>query len=170
LHGIPVIVEAARLLRDRPIQWLLVGHGQEAGRVREMLDADPLPRVRWLEWVDYGDLRRYIQASDVCLGIFGTSDKAASVIPNKVFQVIAAGKPLITLDSSAVRELLGDSPATVRLLPPGDPQALAAALASWAPVFTAPRIHADLVDKFTVRAIGDQLVDLLETTRKNALP
>src|SRR6185437_8339843 len=37
LHGIGTIIEAARLLRDAPIQWTLVGRGQEAPRIRAML-------------------------------------------------------------------------------------------------------------------------------------
>src|SRR5690606_26628719 len=76
LHGIPTIIEAARLLRDAPVSWTLVGRGQEAPRIRAMLDAEPLPALCWLDWVDYADLRSKIATADVCVGIFGTSDKA----------------------------------------------------------------------------------------------
>jgi glycosyltransferase involved in cell wall biosynthesis len=128
LHGIGTIVQAARDARALPIDWILVGTGQEAGRVSAMLEADPLPRLTWIPWVPYARLRDYIGTADVCLGIFGTSDKADSVVPNKVFQVLCAGRPLITRDSAAIRELLPRDGADVDLVAPGDPSALAAAV------------------------------------------
>jgi len=54
------------------------------------------------------ELRVKIAEADVCLGIFGTSDKAKRVIPGKAFLALAMGKPLITGDSVAARELLAD--------------------------------------------------------------
>jgi glycosyltransferase involved in cell wall biosynthesis len=70
----------------------------------------------------------YLGQLDVLLiGIFGTSAKAAQVIPNKVYQVLAAGRALITSDTPAARELLAPGPGII-LVPPGDPQALATAI------------------------------------------
>ena len=78
-----------------------------------------------------GRLRRTcpseIQAAGCALGIFGTGAKAARVIPNKAFQAIACATPLITADTPAARELLTDGHDAL-LVPPGDPEALAAAV------------------------------------------
>jgi glycosyltransferase involved in cell wall biosynthesis len=63
----------------------------------------------------------------VCLGIFGDTKKAERVIPNKVFQILAAGRSLITRDSPAIRELLHPTRG-IRLIAPAQPQALAAAV------------------------------------------
>ena len=49
------------------------------------------------------------------------------MIPNKVFQALACGTPLVTADTPAARELLRDGESAL-LVPPGDPEALAAAL------------------------------------------
>ena len=62
---------------------------------------------------------------DVCLGIFGTGDKALRVVPNKVYQGAAAGCAVITSDTAPQRRVLGDAAV---LVPPGDAGALAAAL------------------------------------------
>lgn len=163
LHGLPTIVEAARRLRDEPIDWLLIGHGQESPRIGEMLSADPLPHVRTLDWVEYGNLLGYMRAADICLGIFGTSGKAASVIPNKVFQILAARKPLITRDSPGMRELIGDRHSDIALVDAGDAEALASAVLAWSahPPAADPRRGA-LVASATPAAIARQCVDLLQ--------
>lgn len=159
LHGVPTIIEAARRLRQQPVDWLLIGRGQESPRIRQMLDADPLPRLRWIEWVDYATLVEHIRAADVCLGIFGTSEKAASVIPNKVFQVLASGKPVITRDSAAIRELLDPRAWADALVPAGDPAALADAVLRRADE-ASNDIQAPL-PRFDAEAIGRQLIAVL---------
>lgn len=162
LHGIPTIIEAARLMSGTPVEWRLVGRGQEADRIRAMLAADPVDGLRWDDWIPYPELVDAIGAADICLGIFGQSDKAASVIPNKVYQVLAAGRPLLTRESPAMHELLGEGLADVRLVPPGDAGALAAAIAAWrrAPPTTDPR-RARVAAAMQPAAVGAQLLDLL---------
>lgn len=165
LHGIDTIIAAARLLRQQPIRWQLIGHGQEADRIRRLLVEDPLPNVEWDEWVEYRELGTRIAAADLCLGIFGTSAKAASVIPNKVFQIVAAGRPLVTRDSEAIRELLAPSPPCVRLVAAGDPKALADAVLAHRRAKvegTVPtRCHNEQADRIGAAAIGRQFLDIL---------
>jgi glycosyltransferase involved in cell wall biosynthesis len=81
--------------------------------------------VRWLDWVPAAELPALVASHDVCLGIFGTGDKALRVVPNKVFQGAAAGCAVITSDTAPQRRVLGDAAV---LVPPGDPVALADAL------------------------------------------
>jgi glycosyltransferase involved in cell wall biosynthesis len=87
-----------------------------------------LEHVTWLKWVRYEDLRAHILSADVCLGVFGMSDKAASVIPNKVFQIASVGRYLVTRDGPAIRELFCPGAPGITLVPPGNPEALANAL------------------------------------------
>ena len=49
------------------------------------------------------------------------------MIPNKAFQALACGTPLVTANTPAARELLQDGESGL-LIRPGDPEALAAAL------------------------------------------
>lgn len=166
LHGIGTIVEAARLLRNEPVRWTLIGRGQEAPRIRAMLAEVPLPLLKWLDWVPYDQLGTSIQHADVCLGIFGTSGKAASVIPNKVFQIVAAGRPLVTRDSPAVRELLADAPPCARLIAPGDARALASAVRGWIGCTSTqdPPCHAALRPRIDKLAVARQFLALIATT------
>jgi glycosyltransferase involved in cell wall biosynthesis len=162
LHGVDTIVAAARLMSDDDVDWTLIGRGQESDAVRRMLRETPLPKLRWIEWVDYADLKHWIAGADVCLGIFGTSEKAASVIPNKVFHVVAAGRPLVTRDSPAVRELLEPDPPCVYLVRAGDPRALVDAVREHARRTThavPDRCHAALAARIAAPAIGRQFME-----------
>jgi glycosyltransferase involved in cell wall biosynthesis len=130
LHGIDTIIRAARLARHEPIEWVIIGSGQEEWRIQALLDDDPLPRMKWVPWVKYAELSDWLARATVCLGIFGDTDKAGRVIPNKVFQILMSGKPLITRDSTAVRELIKPDSIGVLLVPPANPQALVDAVRS----------------------------------------
>jgi len=166
LHGIACIVEAARLLSHEDIDWILIGSGQETSHIRAMLDEQPLPRMHWHAWADYQDLINWIQQADVCLGIFGTSEKAANVIPNKVFQIIAAQKPLITRDSPAIRELLQHSPPCVSLIAAGNAHALADAVLQYAANDKKESLRpADLSNKIDAKAVGVQFCTWLRSKK-----
>ncbi|MDP9306699.1 MAG: glycosyltransferase, partial [Actinomycetota bacterium] len=120
LHGVETVLEAARIAPD--LRFKIIGSGQ----VDELLRRPP-PNVEHVPWVDYERLPHELHSAGCALGVFGTSDKAGRVIPNKAFQALACGVPLITADTPASRELLVDEESAL-LVPPGDAQALAVAV------------------------------------------
>jgi glycosyltransferase involved in cell wall biosynthesis len=120
LHGLETILGAARFAPE--LLFRVIGSGQ----LEPLLESRP-PNVEWVRWVDYELLPRELYRAGCALGIFGTSDKARRVIPNKAFQALACGVPLVTADTPAARELLVDGESAM-LVPPGDPEALADAL------------------------------------------
>ena len=120
LQGVETIVEAARLVPE--IRFRLVGSGQ-----LEPLLRDIPPNVERVPWVEYELLPDELRRAGCALGIFGTTPKAARVIPNKAFHAVACGTPLVTADTPAARELLVDGESAL-LVPPGDAKALAEAL------------------------------------------
>ncbi len=120
LHGVETILAAARLLPKVPFR--IVGSGQLDG-----LLAERPTNVEWVPWVEYEELPAEIRRAGCTLGVFGTSPKAGRVIPNKAYQAIACGTPLVTADTPAARELLVDGESAL-LVPPGDPGALAGAI------------------------------------------
>lgn len=157
LHGIRTIHEAARLAAGSGIRWKIIGRGQEAPLLRDLLQRVPVENLDWVEWLPYEKLCNEIASADICLGIFGTSEKAARVIPNKVFQILACGRNLITRDSPAIRELIDDSTPGVKLVPPGDAQALLAAVKSFIGKATQVERNSELLDATTPRRIGMNL-------------
>ncbi len=120
LHGLPTILEAARLLPDVP--FVVAGDGQLAP-----LLADRTANVRHVQWIDYAALPDAYRRAGCALGIFGAGEKAARVIPNKVFQALACGRPVVTADTPGARELLTHD-ADALLVPPGDGAAVASAV------------------------------------------
>jgi glycosyltransferase involved in cell wall biosynthesis len=119
LQGVDVVVEAARLAPE--LRFRIVGSGQ-----LEALLGHRSANVDHVHWVEYERLPEELHRAGCALGIFGTSPKAGRVIPNKAFQALACGTPLITADTDAARELLVDGEHAL-LVPAGDPEALAAA-------------------------------------------
>jgi len=120
LHGLETILAAAREAPELRIR--LVGSGQ----LEPLLEARP-PNVEWVRWVEYDQLPGELHGAGAALGIFGVSDKAQRVIPNKAFHALACGTPLVTADTPAARELLVHDESAL-LVPPGDPKALVTAL------------------------------------------
>lgn len=128
LHGAEYIVEAAEALRSAPVEFKLIGSGQDYEGVRRRARESGLQRVCFVEeWYSVEQLAEAMRQADVCLGIFGATDKAARVIPYKVFGALALARPVITRDSPAIRELLTDGESAL-LCPAGDGQALAASI------------------------------------------
>ena len=128
LQGIDTILDAITRTAGEPFCWLLIGSGQDEPKLRHFLDQHGGDNVSWIPWVEYERLPAFISQASVALGIFGTSDKAARVIPNKVFQVLAAGKPVITRASPAMDRLAERYPEAIVTVPAGDGAALADAV------------------------------------------
>ena len=120
LHGVATVLEAARLAPG--LRFKVVGLGQ----LEPLLHNRP-PNVEHVPWVDYEGLPGELHRAGCALGIFGSSEKVLRVIPNKVFQALACGTPVVTADTPAAHELLADRESAL-LVPPGDPEALAAAV------------------------------------------
>lgn len=124
LQGTPVIAKALRILADSGDlpRVTMIGTGQDYDEVRKIVgDAD----VTWLDWVDSTDLPELVANHTIGLGIFGTTTKAQRVVPNKVYQSMAAGLATITSDTEPQKAMLGDAATYV---PVGDAEALAAAI------------------------------------------
>jgi glycosyltransferase involved in cell wall biosynthesis len=129
LHGVEVIARAARLLGpEAGIDFELVGTGPE--RAASDAIVDRLAHVRLTDWIPYDELPARIADADAVLGIFGGSDKARMVVPNKIYQAAQVGRAIVTADTPAIREVFVPGESIVAVAP--EPEALAGALRSLA--------------------------------------
>ncbi|TMA95486.1 MAG: glycosyltransferase family 4 protein, partial [Deltaproteobacteria bacterium] len=92
LHGVETIVAAAAHLGSRA-EFVLLGAGPERRRAETLAAAARAP-IAWRDPVPLPALPDELAAAAVVLGVFGASEKAAMVVPNKVYQAAAAGRPL----------------------------------------------------------------------------
>jgi glycosyltransferase involved in cell wall biosynthesis len=125
LHGVQTIIEAAARLGTHG-EVVMLGSGPERAAARAYAAARRIS-IAWRDPVPLGSLPDEIAAADVVLGVFGSSRKAAMVVPNKVWQAAAMGAPVVTRDGPAIREVLRPGHDCV-VCPPADPGALAQAV------------------------------------------
>lgn len=124
LQGVDTIIRAAVLLNAHNVHFTVVGRGQTYARCVELHRDLQGSNVDFQAWMKPDEIANVAARAQVILGIFGTTAKAGRVIPNKVFEALAMGRPVITRQSSAIGELLQDQ-RDVLLVPAGDPQRLA---------------------------------------------
>ena len=107
LHGIEHIIGAAKELEKvNNIHFTLVSKGHLYEQMHNLASRFNLGNISFVgHWVNYSELIKYISRADICLGIFGTTEKAKRVIPSKVYDCLAMAKPVITGDSPAAKEV-----------------------------------------------------------------
>lgn len=130
LHGVETMVEAALILKSvtPPVRFVFIGSGQTLPRVRGLLEKKGDANIIWQSWLSSPALVRTVnQIADLCMGLFGQSPKAYRVVPHKIFQAMALGKAVLTLDTPAVREFFRHQQ-EIYLCPAAAPEAIAEAI------------------------------------------
>lgn len=132
LHGVETVVSAAALVAAHTprIKFEVVGNGQTADQVQALINQLKPPNLDWTRKILPPDvIAAKAQQAHCVLGIFGGSEKAASVVPYKVYQGLAAGRVIVTRHGPAIEEILESGRSAV-LVPPQNAQALADAVVS----------------------------------------
>lgn len=109
LQGMEYVVRSAKLLESyTDIIFKIIGDGGGKKRVVDLAKDLGLRNVIFMGNLSLFELAEQMYNADVCMGIFGNTEKAKRVIPNKVYEAIALEKPVITADSPAIRELFNE--------------------------------------------------------------
>lgn len=103
LQGVEHIIRVALQLRKN--NFKLIGKGQTRTKIESMVKDWKVDNVEFLDWILLSDLAKEISKAKIVLGIFGSSEKALSVIPNKVYDGISCKKLVITKKTPATLEL-----------------------------------------------------------------
>ena len=128
-HGVHVLAEAFGLLhRARPdSRLLLIGDGEEAARTRATLERAGAGEAFLMPGlVPREDVPGYLAAADVLVSPHANIRNFIGS-PIKIFEYMAAGRPIVVTRVGQMAELLRDRE-TALIVPPEDPQALAGAL------------------------------------------
>ncbi|MDH7511518.1 MAG: glycosyltransferase [Clostridiales bacterium] len=130
LHGVETAAEAAFHVwkKDKTVRFTFIGSGQTYPRTRKMASDFGLTNISFEGWINQVALAEKIASeADICLGIFGRTEKASRVVPHKIFQAMALRKPVITGRTPAAREFFTHGK-DIYFCPAGDPESLARAI------------------------------------------
>lgn len=129
--GLPNLVEACRLLRDRGHEFRceIVGKGRMRGELeRRIREAGLEDRVRLTGPLTQREVvDRYHRAHVVALPCIIGSDGNREGLPVSIVEALACGVPVVSTPITGIPEAVRDD-VNGLIVPPDDPQALAAAL------------------------------------------
>ena len=124
-QGLDVLIEAARLVRDRRIQIVICGDGAQREALAEQAQRLELPNVKMLPLQQGADYNLLLADSDVCF-ITQQSGSGNSFFPSKLLGLLAQSRAVVTvadpeseLAEAAVAGGFGLN------IPPGRPQEVA---------------------------------------------
>jgi glycosyltransferase involved in cell wall biosynthesis len=131
LHGVPIVLQAAELLKDTPeIEFLIVGGKKPMERVTQAAAAMGA-RVRYERWIPFDQLVSTIDSSALCLGgPFGNTPQAQHVVTGKTYQFLACAAPVVVGAGEATNEYFVDKQNAL-VVTQADAEALAKAI-TWA--------------------------------------
>lgn len=126
--GVETVIEAARQLKDSGVNFLVIGRGMLAAKIKAMLSKYGLGNVELVtDYLPADELRQRMLSCHVCLGQFSAHERLDRTLQNKTFEALGLGLPYITRASESSRELLTDRESCL-FVPPEDPESLAAAI------------------------------------------
>jgi glycosyltransferase involved in cell wall biosynthesis len=131
-NDLGVVLAAADLLRHHPqVAFVLLGDGKEKAALQRQAAEMGLSNVYFLPPVPKAQMDVALAGADVCLAILKPIPLYATVYPNKVFDYMAARRPVLLAIDGVIREVVEQAQAGV-FVPPGSPQALAQAVCEMA--------------------------------------
>ena len=131
-HGLSndlgILLDAAALLIQRPdIAIVLVGDGKDKPNIMSQAAKKQLSNAHFLPPIPKEQMSRALGGADVCIAILKPIPLYATVYPNKVFDYMAAGRPVILAIDGVIRDVVEDAGAGI-FVATGDPISLANAI------------------------------------------
>ena len=130
-HGISndltVVLQAAEILKnEKRIKFVFVGDGKEKPALLQLAREKGLTNTLFLPSVPKSEMAEVIAGADACLAILKPLELYKTTYPNKVFDYMAAGKPVLLAIDGVIREVVEKAKAGV-FVEPGKPGSLAEA-------------------------------------------
>ncbi len=131
-HGLSndlgVLLQAAERLKSYPgIRLVLVGDGKEKQALVAQAAQMRLENVVFLPPVPKNGMAAVLAAADACIAILKPLELYKTTYPNKVFDYMAAGRPVVLAIDGVIRQVIEAAGAGIPVCP-GDPAELADAI------------------------------------------
>lgn len=105
LHGIEKILSTASELGEEDFFFHIIGDDPNSKWAESSSRNYNKKYIKFYGRIKYQESMEILSQCDICLGIFGDSDKAKSVIPFKIFDYMVLKKIIVTQQSKAIQEL-----------------------------------------------------------------
>jgi glycosyltransferase involved in cell wall biosynthesis len=92
------LVRSLALLRP-DFSWVFVGPLQTP-----VGNLEALPNLHFLGAKPHSEIAAYLRAADVCIVPYANTESTATVVPTKINEYLAMGKPVVSIDLPPVRE------------------------------------------------------------------
>ena len=125
-QGLTSVADAAADLTEEPIWFAFVGDGADKQRLQDRVAEHALRNVTLLPSLPHEQVPALLAAADICLVPLRDVPLFSSFIPSKMFEYLAAGKPVVGALAGEAAQILREAGAWV--VPPADSEALAAAI------------------------------------------
>jgi glycosyltransferase involved in cell wall biosynthesis len=128
-NDLGVVLEAARLLAQQAprVRVVLLGDGKEKPALEKKAADLGLGNILFLPPVPKNEMAQALAGADACLAILKAVEEYKTTYPNKVFDYMAAGRPVVLAIDGVIREVVEAAGCGI-FSPPGDPAALARAV------------------------------------------
>lgn len=146
-RGLETLIAASAILEASGVLAQVVVAG-EGPLLRALRDDVRSSRVRYIGWVDSVPA----VLSELAVAVFPSTRPG---VPTSLLEAAALGKPIVASRVEGIDELFEDG-REIRLVPPGDPKALAAAIAD---VMSDPEEAADMGERARHRTIDEYSSD-----------
>lgn len=125
-NDVDVLIRAAELLRgEKDIRFLLIGQGKQGGALQARVRELGLENIEFAGSMPRREVAGMLRVADVCLVLFKNLPVLATNSPNKLFDALAAGRPVIVNSNGWTRALVEQGGAG-RYAEPASPESLAA--------------------------------------------
>lgn len=165
-NDLDVVLDAACLLNDPKIRVLLVGDGKEKPILQAHAKLLDLDNVTFLPSVPKNEMANTLAAADACIAILKPINEYKTTYPNKVFDYMAAGRPVVLAIDGVIREVV-EAAGCGLFAQPGNPLELARVINELAHDKAKAREmglkgRRYLEENFSRAVIGEKLIVLLE--------
>ena len=124
-NDLNVILDAAeKLHEDKGTTFLFVGDGKEKANLMRTAEEKDLTNVIFMPSVPKNEMNKVLAAADACVAILKPIEMYKTTYPNKVFDYMAAGKPVLLLIDGVIRQVVEKADCGV-FIQPGDSNELA---------------------------------------------
>lgn len=116
-HSLDFIMHSIAKITDKDIHFLFVGDGSMKATIVDIAKESCLKNVTFLDPISKDKMPQYLSIIDVSLAPLKRSDNFKTVIPSKIFEASAMGKPTLLGAEGQAQEILEKYNAGLCFLP-----------------------------------------------------